>query len=193
MLKKTLLLFLLIFTVGALAAQTGFPHGPTLSRDYIIFKKRYKTIRNYFAGSYINFRLNTGQWVEGSVVQIARDSVWMKDQRVLLVGAGFGTKIDTVTFGYRKLAIAEIDAMPREHESWGFIKNGLLFKIAGAAYIGLNVVNGLGKNADPLFGSENLPKLLTAAGVYAFGTVLGWAYKPELRIGKKYRIQYVAM
>ncbi|RXK83879.1 hypothetical protein [Filimonas effusa] len=188
-----LLLFLLFLSLGSLVAQTGFPHGPTTSRDYIIFKKRYKTIRNYFAGSYINFRLNTGQWVEGSVVQIARDSMWMKDQRIQLIGTGFGSKIDTVTFGYRRLALSEIDAMPKEGESWGFIKNGLLFKIAGAAYIGLNVVNGLGKNADPLFGSENLPKLLTAAGVYAFGTVLGWAYKPEFRIGKKYRIQYVAM
>lgn len=145
------------------------------------------------AGSWIVFQQNNGQWVEGTITTIANDSIWMKDQKIQLVAAGFGSKVDTVTFNYRKLAVSDIMAMPKEKESWAFIKNGILFKLAGAGYIGLNVINGLGKNADPLFGSENLPKLLTAAGVYAFGTVLGWLHKTDLRIGKKYRIQYVSM
>jgi hypothetical protein len=193
MLKKIQLLFLLTLTFGPLLAQYGLSPYEKPSRDYIIFKKRHHTIRNYFAGSYINFQLSNGQWQEGTITRIAHDSMWMKIQQVMLVGKGFGSEIDTVTFGYNKLAIADIYAMPRPKEGWAFIKNGTLFKLGGGAYIALNVINGFGKGADPLFGSRNLPKLITAASVYAVGTLLGWMYKSEARIGKKYRIQYVAL
>jgi hypothetical protein len=193
MVKKLCILFLLTLTFGPLLAQYGLSPNEKPSRDYIIFKKRYKTIRNYFAGSYITFQLNNGQWQEGTITRIAHDSMWMKQQQIQLVGKGFGSEIDTVTFGYNKLAIADIVAMPRPKESWSFIKNGTLFKLAGGAYIALNVINGFGKGADPLFGSRNLPKLITAASVYAVGTALGLLYKPYARIAKKYRIQYVQL
>ena len=193
MLKKIQLLFLLTLTFGPLLAQNTISPEKNNSRDFIILKRGYKTIRNYLTGSYITFQLNNGEWTEGTITRIASDSISMKIQRIQLVGRGFGSVIDTVTFGYKKLAISEITAMPKEKESWSFIKNGILFKLAGGAYIGVNMVNGLQKNADPLFGSKNLPKLATAAGVYAFGTALGLLHKPYLRIGKKYRIQYVAM
>lgn len=187
------LLFLLTLTFGPLLAQYGLSPNEKPSRDYIIFKKRHHTIRNYFAGSYITFQLNNGQWQEGTITRVAHDSMWMKLQRIQLVSKGFGSEIDTVTFGYNKLAVADIYAMPRPKESWAFIKNGTLFKLAGGAYIALNVINGLGKGSDPLFGSRNFPKLITAAGVYAVGALLGLTYKPEARIGKKYRIQYIAL
>jgi hypothetical protein len=65
--------------------------------------------------------------------------------------------------------------------------NGSLFQLGSAAYILLNVANSLIK-ADPVFGSDNLPKLGIAAGFFVIGKILQNSHKSYLQMGKKYRM-----
>ncbi len=176
---------LFVFAVNITAKAQSAPS------DFFQLKKRNRTVKNFFQGSYIRFWFDNGQWAEGSIIKIARDSIWLKDQRIQLVPQGFGTVIDTVTYGAYKLHYKDIYAMPREKEGWGFVKNGTLLQVGSAAYIVVNVLNGLGKDADPLFGSKNGKRLGIASGVFLLGTLLHILYKPELKIGKKYRINYI--
>lgn len=159
--------------------------------DFFQLKKRNRTIKNYFKGSYIRFWFDNGQWAEGTIVKIARDSLWLNEQRIQLVGQGFGTVIDTVTYGAYKLHYRDIYAMPREKEGFSYIKDGTIIQVGAAGYILLNIINGLGADSPPLFGSRNGPKLAVAAGVFLLGTLWHKLHQSELRIGKKYRIQYI--
>jgi len=186
--RSTILLIVLSFICSLCSTTLKAQGAPS---DFFVLKKGRRTLKNYFQGSYIGFWFENGQWTEGTIVKIAHDSLWMKDQRVELVGRGFGTVIDTVTYGAYRLHIKDIYSMPRVKDNWGFVKNGTLFQLGGAGYIVLNVINGLGKNADPLFGSKNAKKLGIASGVFLIGTLLHYLHPSEMRIGKKYRIQYI--
>lgn len=177
----------LLFLLAA-PERAGAQSAPS---DFFQLKKRNRTVKNYFKGSYIRFWFDNGQWVEGSIVKIARDSLWINEQRIQLVAQGFGSVIDTVTYGAYKLHYKDIYAMPREKEGFSYIKDGTLVQIGSAGYILLNIINGLGKDSPPLFGSQNGPKLAIATGIFLLGTLWHKLHRSELRIGKKYRIQYI--
>lgn len=179
-------LMLLLVVPAPADAQSAPPPS-----DFFQLKKRNRTVKNYFKGSYIRFWFDNGQWVEGTIVKIARDSLWLNEQRIQLVPQGFGTVIDTVTYGAYKLHYKDIYAIPREKEGFSYIKDGTLVQIGSAGYILLNIINGLGKDSPPLFGSENGPKLAIATGVFLLGTLWHHLHRSELRIGKKYRIEYI--
>ncbi|BAV09642.1 hypothetical protein SAMN05421788_1011076 [Filimonas lacunae] len=180
-------LFLSLTRSSILTAQTTQP----VPSDFFQLKKKNRTVKNYFRGTYAQFWFDGDQWVGGTITKIAHDSIWIRDQRIDLVQRGFGTVIDTISYDSYKIHINDITATPRLKENWAFVKNGTLFQVGSGAYIVVNVVNGFGKNADPLFGSKNAPKLGIASGIFLLGTLMHWLYKPEIRIGKKYRLQYV--
>jgi len=119
----------------------------------------------------------------------------------------YGT--DTVYFPIQGYTITDIYAMPNKgilvnykngsyqiqrsagHVHFYWIKSGLIFRIGAAAYAGLNITNGIINN--DLSFKEYKEELGIAAAVFLAGVLLHKAYKPALRIGKKYKVERLVL
>ena len=157
--------------------------------DFLVLKKRNKTIDRYFEGNTINCRLRGNEWIRALIITITKDSIFLKPfQEAQFLNAIGIPYSDTLWANRRKIAISSIDAFPREDESFQYIKNGAIFQIAGGGYIALNVINTLSAG-DQLFDDNNGTNLAIAAGVLAIGTIMHITYSPYIRLGKKYKLQ----
>jgi len=172
--------------------------------DFFLFRDGNKTITRYDAGSYITFQLNDLQWYHGEITRVANDSFFVHRMAIhrTLMGS------DTVHYGIIPVAFGDVRAMPRKKamfyfegdnvrliygkQSWVYVKNGLIFQMAGGGFVLLNITNSLIKN-DPPFGRKNIPSLIIGAAVFSFGQFLHSRYKPTLRMGTRYHFKYISL
>jgi hypothetical protein len=193
MTKPTLIAFLLLCS-SALYSQ----------QDFFVFKKRNKTIASFRKDYYIAFQLKNRDWHTGFITKIQNDSFFIKSMVVRYSLTGLMGS-DTVYYPVQPFALTDVYAMPKRgvqvdyidgrfqitteggHQHWYWIKSGWLFRVGGAGYAGLNVINGLIKNDLSLSGS----KLGIAAGLFAGGVLLKHTYKLTLRLKKKYHLQFI--
>lgn len=180
--KLTGLIICCIFSLSVMA-----------QKDVLLLKQNSQTLQSWTSGSYILFQFSSKQWIEGIIKSIKNDSILIDQIQVRQVGNQFGLPtIDTAHFGLLKLHINEIYGMPKRGSSNNLISNGSLFQLGSGAYIFLNVINSLIKS-DPVFGSDNLPKLGIAAGFFALGKFLEKSHRSYLPMGKKYRMTTIQM
>lgn len=159
----------------------------------VLKKKNNRTVETFFAGKQVKFVYADGQWMKGEIRYIARDSVFLNFFDIRPMPTGYGTySIDTIAVLPFALHYRDMVAFPRRKDSWRFIKNGTLFKIGGAGYILLNVINGQYLD-EPITDSRNLRSLGIAAGVFGAGFLMGRLHKPLLEVGKKYKLHYVSL
>ncbi len=172
-------------------------------QNILIFKKGNKTIDRFYKGTLIAFQLKNRQWQKGEITTIRNDSFYISPMVVhySLMGT------DTVHYNVLGFAFSEVFAMPKKgilidhingrfqistsggHVHWYWIKSGWIFRVGAAGYAALNVANGLIKNEFSFKGS----KLGIAAGVFLFGTLLKYIYKPVLPLGKKYHLEMIRL
>jgi hypothetical protein len=100
--------------------------------------------------------------------------------------------VDTLWHDKRKIAVKDIDAFERLDQSVNYIKDGTILQVIGGGYILLNVINTL-SSGDQLFDDNNGARLAIAAAVFAVGTLMHHSRNPYLQVGRKYRLQYVAL
>jgi hypothetical protein len=161
--------------------------------DFIQLKKKNKVIQTWFKDNYIYVQLKSDQWINAVIYNIKDDSLYLRPYVVQTYINRIGLNyLDTTFYGLMQIHINYIKAFPKDDEGLAFIKNGALFKIAGGGYALLNIINTLSDN-DPPFGSDNLPKLAVAAGVFAVGVILGITHETEYIIGKKYHLEYISV
>lgn len=190
MTKLLLAASLLLYTTIAYSQQTT-----------IVFKKGHQTIDQFWPGTFITFQLANKQWQKGELTKIGNDSFYIRPMIVHyhLMGA------DTVYFKVLGFALEDVYAMPKKgyliaykddrfqisgaggHVHFYWIKSGWLFRTGAAGYAALHVANGLIKDDH----SFNAGKLGIAAAIFGFGVFLKRAYKPVLRLRKKYRLEVV--
>ncbi len=175
---KTLVLIAVLFSALRVQAQ----------EDYVILKKGNKTIQRFVSGSYIDFRLDNYQWMSGYITAIKHDSLFIRQFQVTTIGS----ISDTSTFGIFPIHINDIKAFPKQPESFEFIKNGTLFMIGGGGYAVLNIANGLINNEE-VFSGSNLTKLGIALGVAGVGVIMNVTHSDVIKVGKKYKLQYVKL
>lgn len=173
--------------------------------DFFVLKKNNKTIARYFKGSYIAFQVNTQQWQTGYITKLRNDSFWIRPMVVY-----FGLmNTDTVHLNVMAFALSDVYAMPKKgiqvdfikgrfqitktggHVHWYWVKSGWLFRVGGAGYASLNVVNDVINN-DFSF-SKRKKELGIAAGVFLFGVLLKKTYKPTLQIGNRHHLEYIKL
>ncbi len=192
--KIYLLVLLLFFYTSALLAQ----------EDFFIFKKNNKAITTYRVGSYIAFQLKNKQLQNGFISGIQNDSFYVKPYYVKY----YLTHTDTIRFTTVSFAITDIYAMPKKgiqidwkegkyqirknagHVHFFWIKGGYLFRALGLGLFTTNIVNEVVEKRNPLL-KDNLPNLALYSSLYLFGKTLKWLYKPTLKIGKKYSVDYM--
>lgn len=157
----------------------------------ITLKKGHKTIERYFTGDYINCQLQSGEWIDARINRIYSDSLQVRPFQLVQYMNSLGIpSVDTLWNYDRKLALDNITAFPRRDHSFAYVKNGTLLQILGGGYILLNVINTLA-DGDQLFADNNGINLAVAAAVFAVGTIMHVTYSPELKVGRKYKLQYV--
>jgi hypothetical protein len=160
--------------------------------DFIQFKKKDKVIQTWFKDNYITLQLDNGEWIEAVIFKIQDDSLYLRPYSLQMGYNRLGLNtMDTVFYGLMTIHVNRIKAFPKTDESFTYVKNGLIFKIAGGGYLLLNAINTLGDH-DDFFASDNIPKISIAAGVLALGVVLGLTHKTSYVIGKKYHIEYIS-
>ena len=180
--NRCILAFFAVFIITSSFAQS----------DFIQLKKKNKVIKTWFRGNDFYGQLSNGQWITAVIYKIQYDSLYLRPYIVRTLPNRLGLPfLDTTYYGIMPVHINALHAFPKEGEAFSYVKNGLIFQIAGGGYILLNVINTLSDN-EPVFGSDNLPQLTIAAGVLAVGVVLGLTHKSTYTIGKKYRIEYIS-
>ena len=173
-----LLIFLLVVFISF--SQTS---------DFLLLKKGDRTIQTFFPGNTIDFQLDNGQWLSGSIIKIIHDSIFIEQQKNQGYLTIWGTPAyQLMNLGVLKFHINEIVALPNKEKGVSVINSGALFQVAGAAYITLNIANSIIQK-DPFFAAQNLTNVGIAAGVFLFGKVLQWSHPKQITIGKKYQLQ----
>jgi hypothetical protein len=74
----------------------------------------------------------------------------------------------------------------RGHEKFAYLKNGLIFQLAGGGYAALNIINSVTDNKSP-----DLKQVGIGALVFLFGEILRRNYRQHLRLGRKYHLRIV--
>jgi hypothetical protein len=172
-------------------------------QDLLVFKKKHKTIDNYWKGSMIAFQQENMQWQKGEITKIKNDSFYLRPMilRYNLIG------IDTTYFPIVGFSKKDIYALPKKgvrveyvngsfqpkisgsHVKWYWVKSGWIFRVGAAGYAGLHIVNGIVQN--DLSFSESKTELGIATAVFLVGVLLQKTYRPTLRIGRKYHIDII--
>jgi len=173
------IIILALLCPAALSAQPS---------DMVVVKKKGRTERTLFAGMNTEFRTVDQQWIKGQIRTIQNDTIFLYYFDIRRVPTPFGTfYTDTIA----RIPIAcyykDIVALHKRRESFGFIKNGLLFKIGGVGYGLLNLINGGGKDRN------NTGRLLIAAGIAGTGFVMGRLHQPMIIVGRNAELIYVEM
>lgn len=158
------------------------------SSDFIILKKKNKTIRNIFAGSNIEFVTTNGAYRDALINAINNDSIYLQEFVVQRIPTTFGTyMIDTVgsfRYIYHYNQIGSFG--PKKQK--GFNVSG-----SGAALMGGGTLLTLASGVSYLADKEKFsPGLLAAAvGLGGLGYLMNKSAGKEMIVGKKYRLQYM--
>ena len=191
---KPILIILLLFYCSEGLAQ----------ENIVVLKKGNRDIQHYWKGSHITFQLKDGQWLSGIITRVTPDSFYFKKEiiRYFLMGT------DTLHFSGYSFSLKDIYAMPTRkqmivyrndqvrvvpgHEKFLWVRNGFIFQVAGAGYVGLNIANHLINNDRP-FTKKNIIRLSVGAFVFLAGEVMHLKFYPYWRIGKKYHLEIMSL
>ncbi|MEP6844504.1 MAG: hypothetical protein ABI861_00805 [Panacibacter sp.] len=163
------------------------------SQDFLLLKKRNKTIASFYIGNAITFRTTAGNWVDAYINKITNDTLYIKEFELVRYVNSWGMpSVDTMWRNRRKITIKDMSAFPRQNQSVNYIKDGTIFQVGAGGYILLNVINTL-SDGDNLFENNNGSRLGIAALVFIIGTLMHTSRSPVIEIGKKYTLKYIKM
>ena len=155
--------------------------------DMVLLKRHGRTVDTYMPGKKVMFTMNDGRFAAGSIRKIEKDSIFLQEYDVRKAYNAWGTSsLDTISAFLNAYACKEIKAIQRPDQGFEFIRDGSLFIIGGAVYMGLHVINSAIQKA-PID-----PKAMAISGGFILG---GWVMHRlrthEFRIGGKYRLEYL--
>lgn len=175
--KAALLLVAVLFSC-ALFAQSNF----------VVLKKRGMPVERYYKGSHMQFYTVENYLIEGFVRYCKNDSIFLRLGTVTLVPSAFGSKIDTVYYGFYQVHIKDITLIPNNNISAASIGN-FLFKIgllAGGIVLGNNI------NAQPAIRNVIQYTSVTAINIIVAQATLFKRKKASgYKLGKKYRLHFI--
>ncbi len=168
-----------------LTGTTGFAQ----QNDFISFKKKGRTVANYFKGVPIHFIRKNGDHINGMINRIERDSIFLTFHDVRMIPNQWGTAApDTIARYDMRFHYNEIAAIPKPFTGLGVIRRGGLFIVGGTTYAVLHTVNGLIQKdkIDPT-------TIAVSGAVVLAGYGLRKSVKTRYPIGKKYTIEYIRL
>ena len=163
--------------------------------DYIIVRKpNGQIIKSYSPGLRITMQTENGNYVQGPIIKIVHDSVYIRtyDIRQFLTSLGV-TRVDTFrTFleGFHIKEIKNIIVSNNQKSVRGKPDKILIF--GGAGYIIMNLVNSIYLK-QPISESRNIAKLAIAFAATTTGFLLSKLFSTNSYKKNKYEIEYVNM
>src|SRR6185436_6843415 len=157
--------------------------------DILVLKKGNKSIEKFWKGGFIAFQLENKTWEKGELMKITNDSFYIRPR---VIKYGF-MRTDTFYYPVKGFVRSDIYAMPKKgylidfvngrfqisrtggHVHFYWIKSGFIFRIAGAGFALLGLING------------SLINIPIGAAVFAAGVLMKKMYKPTIRLKGKYR------
>jgi hypothetical protein len=174
-------LFLLLDYACAKAQQ--------VDSDWLVLKKNGKTVKTYMPGARIEFLTTNKTPVSGVVYKLRNDTLYLIQFDIRMMPTQTGGIInDTLTQKTYPYLVKYIGYIPKQKESFRYVKNGTIFMIGGGAYAGLHLIN-----AAILSEPVDWKVVGIAGGVFAFGFLLRMLHKDEITIGNKYTLETVSM
>ena len=160
------------------------------SSDFIILKKKNKTIRNIFAGSNISFVTTGGAYRDAYITGIKKDSIYLQEFVVNRIPTTLGTYVLDTAGSFRYIYHYNQIGSFGPPQQKGFNVSG-----SGAALMGGGALLTLASGVSYLADKEKFsPGLLAAAvGLGGLGYLMNKSSGKGMVIGKKYTLQYMKM
>jgi hypothetical protein len=162
------------------------------SADFIILKKKNKTIETFYSGSNIAFTAESRAFINARINGIKDDTLYLQEFIVRYLPTTFGTYIiDTAGSYHYKYHYNQIAAIGKKERTNFNVKG------SGAALFGggvlLTLASGVVYVADRK--KFSAPLLLTSVGLGTLGYFMAKGKKGGngMLIGKKYRLVYMNM
>lgn len=184
--KKIYFTFLLLINFLAI----GIAQGGAKGGQILLLKEKGIVVHSYTVGDYISFEFSNQQWLTGYIDWIRNDSVQINQFALQSTVSVYGTYgQDTLKLGKLAVQISEIIAFPIERGHYNSVfTNGAFLITGGIGYLGLNAINSF-SNKDPLFASDNIPKLLGGVLAWASGVLLHRTHPNYRPIGKRFSVE----
>jgi len=171
--------FLLFFSVTAACAQPS---------DFIILKKKNKTIRSYYAGTQIEFVSTNGAYRNALITRIVHDTLYLQEFEVRHIPTTLGFYITDTAGSYRfAYHYNQIGSIGKQQKGFNVSGSGAALMGGGAVLI---LANGIVFLADREKFSPAL--MIASAGLAVAGYFMSKAGSKGIVIGKNnYRIEYI--
>jgi hypothetical protein len=158
--------------------------------DFIILKKKNKTVKTFYAGTHIEFTSVNGGHRDAQITQIKKDSIYLQEFLVQMVPSTLGYFIvDTVGSFRYVYYYKDIKLFGKENKHFNV-------RGSGAALLGGGALLALGSGVVYLVDRKKFsPTLLYASvGLAGLGYLMSKAGSKGIVVGKKhYRLQYMNM
>jgi hypothetical protein len=157
--------------------------------DFIILKKKDKTIARYYADMDINFTTNTGAYMNGRIQRIKNDTLFLKEYLVRTAMTQLGVYVlDTVATYYHQYHYNQVYAIGKKSK-------GLNLSASAASLMGGGILLSVGSGIVYLADRENFSPalLITAASLGTLGYILAKTGGKGIVMGKKYKLVYVSL
>ena len=158
--------------------------------DFILLKKRNKTIDKFFSGGEISFTSESGAFINAHINGIKNDTIYLQEFIIQRIPTTIGTYIIDTVGSYRyKYHYKQIAAIGRK-EKTNFNTRG-----SGAALFGGGLLITLASGVVFLVDREKFsaPLLLASVGLGTLGYFMAKGGKRGILIGKKYQLVYMDM
>jgi hypothetical protein len=135
--------------------------GTYAQNGYIVLMKRRKAVQYYWKDSHFTFQTKDRQWLTGILTKIGNDSFYFTQEIIRYNSMG----TDTLHFSGMAFSLIDVFALPTKreeivydhdqvrtilgHEKFAWVRNGFIFQVIGAVYMGLSVANDLAQNEPP--------------------------------------------
>jgi hypothetical protein len=179
---KCLLPFLVFFSLTCFAQNA----------DFLILKKKGKTVQTFFSGGNISFTSITGAYINAHINGIKNDTLYLQEFIIRYLPTTLGTLfIDTAGSYHYKYHYNQLAAIGQKPKT-NFNTRG-----SGAALMGGGILLTLGSGIVYLADKEKFsaPLLLASVGLGTLGYFMAKGKKDGggMLIGKKYKLIYMNM
>jgi hypothetical protein len=157
------------------------------SADFILFKKKHRTIGTYYAGNNIAFTNQQGNYIEALITKIKNDTLFLRQFIVQQVPTTLGVYVlDTVSSYRYQYHYSEIKAIGRTGRKFDAAGSAAVLMGGGAL---LTVASAVVYVADRKKFSPQL--MIGAIGLGGIGYLMAKLSGKGMVMGKKYSLVYV--
>jgi hypothetical protein len=159
------------------------------SSDVLLLKKNNKTIKRYFAGTDIEITTTTGAYINGNIIKIKNDSLFLEVFVIRQTPTQLGVYVlDTVATYYYKYHYNQIKAIGKTGK--GFNMSASAASLMGGGAL-LMVASGIVFLADR--NKFSPPLLIASASLAGIGFLMAKTGGKGMIIGKKYSLVYLGI